>query len=197
MKSDSSPELKIHVLPGGKMPKRQTLGAIGYDVHVRGIVSPWEMEPKNQHLRKMLFNFGDVVDQSVERFIDKRVCEKRCRAEPVYRLEPGRRVLCGIGFATEMPFPLCYLTLCRSGLASKHDIMVANGPGTIDPDYRGEAGIILFNTGDESFYLYRNMRIAQILFIYAVIPQIKRVKRYDHLDLTPRGPGGFGSTGLR
>ena len=75
--------------------------------------------------------------------------------------------------------------------------MVANAPGTIDPDYRGEAGIILFNCGTESFYLYRNMRIAQILFTYAFMPAFERVPSYRKLIATKRGAGGFGSTGLR
>ena len=39
------PEIDIHVLPGGQMPKRQTEGAIGYDVYLRAIVSPFEIEP--------------------------------------------------------------------------------------------------------------------------------------------------------
>ncbi len=195
--NNSNPAVKIHVLPGGKMPKRQTKGAIGYDVYLRGIVSPWEMDRETPILRKMLFDFRNIVDHSISTLIDRRICENRKRSEIVYRLEPGKRVLCAIGLTTEMPFPLCYLTLCRSGLASKHNIMVANGPGTVDPDYRGEAGIILFNTGDDPFYLYRNMRIAQIIFTFAVIPVFTRIKTHSRLQVSERGSGGFGSTGHR
>ena len=36
----------------------------------------------------------------------------------------------------------------RSGLASKHGVFVLNSPGTIDPDYKGEVKVILFNSGD-------------------------------------------------
>ena len=40
-----------------------------------------------------------------------------------------------------------------SGLALKHGVTVANAPGTIDADYRGEIGIILINLSDETFVI--------------------------------------------
>lgn len=196
MKFDPQPPIDIYILPGGAMPKRKSEGAIGHDVCLRAIVSANEMDEHNPHLRKTLFDFRHNPDPSIADFIDKRVCSGKKRRELVYRLEPGKMVTCGIGFVTQMPFPLCYLSLCRSGMASRHHIMVANAPGTIDPDYRGEAGIILYNCGTQSFYLYRNMRIAQILYTYAIIPRHNRVRRYSDLTKTKRGADGFGSTGF-
>src|SRR5512143_2442649 len=52
----------------------------------------------------------------------------------------------------------------RSGLALKHGIGMLNGPGTIDADYRGEIGIILFNFSDKPFMIRRGDRIAQLVF---------------------------------
>jgi dUTP pyrophosphatase len=105
-------------------------------------------------------------------------------------------VVCSTGFITEMPFPLAYLTLCRSGMASKYNIVVANGPGTVDPDYRGEAGIILFNCGTKPFYVFRGMRIAQIFFAWALIPEIIEMQSDEEFSASERGAQGFGSTGF-
>jgi len=203
------PEIDIHVLPGGQMPKRQTEGAIGYDVYLRAIVSPFEMEPDGI-LRKTLFDFtlpnkynlpnkelmkhiqGILVEGSEKEESD----EEDLKLEWVYWLEPGESVLAGIGFITAMPFPMFYLVAPRSGLASKHRITIGNAPGTVDPDYRGEVGVVLVNEGMVRFQLKKDMRIAQIVFITALIPQINLVSIRTELDETERGSGGFGSTGL-
>lgn len=80
----------------------------------------------------------------------------------------------------------------RSGLALKHGIGMLNAPGTIDADYRGEIGIILFNFSDKPFAINRGDRIAQLVF--AGIEKAKFVK-VDTLDGSARGTGGFGHTG--
>jgi dUTP pyrophosphatase len=82
----------------------------------------------------------------------------------------------------------------RSGLALKHGIGMLNAPGTIDADYRGEIGVILFNFSAEPFTIHRGDRIAQIVF--AKIEKAKLVK-VDVLSETARGEGGFGHTGAR
>jgi dUTP pyrophosphatase len=69
-----------------------------------------------------------------------------------------------------------------------------NGPGTIDADYRGEIGVILFNLSDKPFTIHRGDRVAQIVF--AKIEKAKLV-RVDVLSGTARGAGGFGHTGAR
>src|SRR5580765_5591128 len=51
----------------------------------------------------------------------------------------------------------------RSGLAAKYGVTVANAPGTIDADYRGEVGVILVNLSAEPFTVTRGMRIAQMV----------------------------------
>jgi len=80
----------------------------------------------------------------------------------------------------------------RSGLALKHGISMVNAPGTIDCDYRGAVGVILVNMGDAPFDVTHGMRIAQMV----VAPVVQaRFLLVDALDDTPRGAGGFGSTG--
>ena len=80
----------------------------------------------------------------------------------------------------------------RSGLAARHGITVANAPGTVDADYRGEVGVILVNLGKEPFRITRGMRIAQLV----VARHARAVWReVGELGQTARGAGGFGSTG--
>ncbi|MBX3503688.1 MAG: dUTP diphosphatase [Alphaproteobacteria bacterium] len=82
----------------------------------------------------------------------------------------------------------------RSGLAAKSGVTVANAPGTVDADYRGEVGVILVNLGAEPFTVIRGMRIAQM-----VIARHARAA-WDEVEALPqsaRGAGGFGSTGLK
>ena len=72
-------------------------------------------------------------------------------------------------------------------------ITVANAPGTIDADYRGEVGVILINLSREPFKITRGMRIAQL-----VVARHARAiwREVGELDRTARGAGGFGSTGV-
>lgn len=81
----------------------------------------------------------------------------------------------------------------RSGLAINNGVTVLNAPGTIDSDYRGEVGVILYNAGDKVFHVKRGMRIAQLVVSPVVRPVVVVV---DQLDETERGAGGFGSTGV-
>lgn len=111
-------------------------------------------------------------------------------------MDPLESVLVGIGFVTALPFPMFYWVAPRSGLASKWGITVTNAPGTVDPDYRGEAGVLVYNRNDKPFALKRGMRIAQIIFQTALLPQFETITDYRQLPSSVRGAGGFGSTGL-
>lgn len=81
----------------------------------------------------------------------------------------------------------------RSGLALKHGITVLNTPGTIDAGYRGEIGVILFNTTDADFRVAKGDRIAQLVVAQVLQPEIAEAASLDDTD---RGAGGFGSTGV-
>jgi dUTP pyrophosphatase len=80
----------------------------------------------------------------------------------------------------------------RSGLALTRGLGMVNSPGTIDSDYRGEVGVILVNLSAEPQTIRRGDRIAQL-----VVAPVARadVVEVSELDETPRGAGGFGSTG--
>ena len=104
----------------------------------------------------------------------------------------GGRHAVATGFALAIPEGYEIQVRPRSGLALKHGISLANTPGTIDADYRGELKIILINLGAEAFHVARGDRIAQLVLAPVVQATWHEVAE---LDDTARGAGGFGSTG--
>ena len=107
-------------------------------------------------------------------------------------IEPGEIVRVPCGFAMSLPAGFEAQVRPRSGLASKHGVTVANTPGTIDADYRGQVMVALINHGREPFTVEPKMRIAQMVVAPVMHCEIEEV---DELDETVRGAGGFGSTG--
>jgi dUTP pyrophosphatase len=113
-------------------------------------------------------------------------------ADAPVTLAPGARALIPTGVAIALAPGMEAQVRPRSGLAARHGVTVLNSPGTIDADYRGELQVILVNLGDESFFIGRGMRIAQLIIAPVVRARLREVAK---LDLTPRGDTGFGSTG--
>ncbi len=105
---------------------------------------------------------------------------------------PGERVLAPTGLTIALPAGYAAQVRPRSGLALKHGVTCLNTPGTIDADYRGEVKVILINLGAEPFTIRRGERIAQM--VIAPVTQ-GAWEVVDALPETPRGDGGFGSTG--
>ena len=107
-------------------------------------------------------------------------------------LAPGDRAAVPTGLAMAIPDGFEVQVRPRSGLAFKHGLTVANAPGTIDADYRGEVKVLLINLGPDPVTITRGMRIAQL--VPAAVTRATLVV-VDSLDDTARGAGGFGSTG--
>jgi dUTP pyrophosphatase len=115
-----------------------------------------------------------------------------CCVEPV-RLAPGERASVPTGLAVAIPEGHAGLVTPRSGLAARHGVALVNAPGVIDAGYRGELRVLLLNTDPEAaFEAVAGERIAQLLLVPVALPAVAEV---DELDATPRGAGGFGSTG--
>jgi dUTP pyrophosphatase len=111
--------------------------------------------------------------------------------EPIV-LAPGQRTLVPTGLRIALPEGYEAQIRPRSGLAIKEGITVANAPGTVDSDYRGEVKVGLVNLSDKAYTIRRGDRIAQM-----VVAPVTRVawRQVASLDETERGAGGFGSTG--
>lgn len=106
---------------------------------------------------------------------------------------PHSRKLVKTGTWVEIPDGYVGLIHPRSGLALKQGITVLNTPGTIDSGYRGEIGVILFNSTFEIIEIDRGTRIAQMVFQKFETAEFEVV---DALTESDRGEGGFGSTGV-
>ena len=113
-------------------------------------------------------------------------------ADAPVTIGPGGRALVPTGIAIALPPGTEGQVRPRSGLAVRHGLTVLNAPGTIDADYRGEVQVLLVNLGSESVSLARGMRIAQLIVAPVAHANLHEVSA---LDETPRGAGGFGSTG--
>ncbi|MCX5859317.1 MAG: dUTP diphosphatase [Proteobacteria bacterium] len=107
-------------------------------------------------------------------------------------IKPGERVLIPTGIAVSMPDGYQLEVRPRSGLAFKAGITVLNSPGTVDPDYRGEIGVVLINLGREPFRVQPGDRIAQGVIVPFVRAEFQKVKK---LPRSARGKGGYGHTG--
>ncbi len=112
--------------------------------------------------------------------------------ESEVNIAPGDIGMVPCGFSLAVPIGFEAQIRPRSGLTATHGISIANSPGTIDPDYRGEVKILLINHGKVPFSVKRGMRIAQML-----ITPVQRTEweEVDDLPPTGRGEGGYGHTG--
>jgi dUTP pyrophosphatase len=105
---------------------------------------------------------------------------------------PGGILVVPTGLKVSIPQGYEFQIRPRSGLAAK-GIGVANSPGTIDSDYRGEVKVLLTNNSEDIFNVSDGDRIAQMVLAPVVQAEFNVV---DRLDATKRGEGGLGSTGI-
>lgn len=107
-------------------------------------------------------------------------------------IKPGERISCPTGIAIKIPNEYAGLIWDKSGPSHKFGIKTLGG--VFDSNYIGEYLIGLINLSKEDFKIERGQKIAQVLFQKIEVPEIEVV---EELEITNRGDGGFGSTGLR
>lgn len=119
----------------------------------------------------------------------------------------GERRIVPTGLQMAIPEGHAGLILPRSGLAARHGITVLNSPGLIDSGYRGEVGVLLYlapnyddlaelangNRPTRRFRIDKGDRIAQLLIARLPDVQLLTVRS---LEVSERGEGGFGSSGV-
>ena len=108
-------------------------------------------------------------------------------------LAPGDTQLIPTGLAIHMgDTGMAAVILPRSGLGHKHGIVLGNLVGLIDSDYQGQLMVSCWNRGQSSFTIEPGERIAQLVFVPVLQPELKQVETFD---ASARGEGGFGSSG--
>jgi len=117
-------------------------------------------------------------------------------AERGFTLEYGERLLIKCGFGMALPVGYEAQIRSRSGLALKHGVSVVNGPGTIDPGFRSEVGVILSKTTHlptDIFVFKVGDRIAQM--VIQKLPEVEMMEVQELSNPSERGAAGFGSSG--
>ena len=133
-----------------------------------------------------------------------------CAVEDVL-LKPGVPTLVSTGLIADIPPGYEIQVRPRSGLALKQGITVWNAPGTVDSNYRGIIGVILYLSPcrvetrhiDDTictfaaqpyvpYEIKKGDRIAQL-----VVAPVTTCEPFEVTEVseTDRGTGGFGSTG--
>lgn len=119
-------------------------------------------------------------------------CDLCACLEAAAAVAPGEVLMVPLGFAAEIPPGYAGFVFSRSGLGSKRGVVVAQGVGVIDSDYRGEWMVPLRNLGHEDYVVEPGERIAQVVFLPVACGDFVEA---GSLPGTGRGSGGFGSTG--
>lgn len=104
----------------------------------------------------------------------------------------GGQVMIPTGIAAAIPEGYVGIMAVRSSMGIRHGITMANGIGVIDSDYRGPLSVGLYNLREEDYVVQPGDRIAQLLVVPVLCPELEIV---SELPETERGTGGFGSTG--
>ncbi len=117
---------------------------------------------------------------------------RACIDHPI-TLAPGQTELVPTGIAIHLDDPgLAAVILPRSGLGHKHGIVLGNLVGLIDSDYQGQILVSTWNRGNSPFVLNPMERLAQLVVVPIVQVAFNIVEDFEQ---SPRGAGGFGSTG--
>lgn len=113
-----------------------------------------------------------------------------CNRSGEMTLQPGERAFIHTGIHVQLPVGFEGQVRGRSGLNKNHGIVVP--VGTIDSDYRGEIGVVVYNQSSEPYTIHQGDRIAQLVISPVIQADWTKV---EFLDETERGDGGFGHTG--
>lgn len=161
---------------GVELPHYATIGSSGMDVVANSILKAFkgDQEITGEKLEKMQKGFEE---------------------RGYIKLRGFERILFGTGLTVaDMDNDLEVQVRARSGVALKRGLLVANSPGTVDSDYRGQVGVIIYNSTPFLNKVEKGERIAQLVSMKIAKPVILDS---DVIYETERAEGGFGSTGTK
>lgn len=108
-------------------------------------------------------------------------------------IAPGETKLISTGLSFEIPERYEMQVRPRSGMSAKSKFRIANSPGTVDSNFRGEVKIIAENIGHRPIFIEKGDRIAQGV----ICPVYEAVFVQEEIDNSIRGANGFGSSGIK
>ena len=174
MKLKEKDMTSIMLKEGVEMPQYETELASGRDLVVNSILRAFKGEE-------------EITGDKLERM---RLSFER----GTFKMRGFERILFGSGvIMADIPSNLEFQIRDRSGVALKKGLLVANSPGTIDADFRGEMGIILINSTPYLIGVKKGERLAQMVSSYV---QKEELARAYEIIPTKRGEGAYNSTGL-
>lgn len=173
--------VKLKLKEGAKIPEYATKGSSGVDVVAYDILAIYK-------------GFVKSEDNTIEAIREKFLSDKE--GEGAMFIRPQERVLIDTGLSqAEIPENSEIQVRPRSGISLKKGLLVANAPGTLDEDYRGNIGVILFNPSNFIIKIERFERIAQLVLCPILRTEWTAVEEINFN--TERGAKGFGSTGTK
>lgn len=109
------------------------------------------------------------------------------------RIEPNGYADVNCGTWMEMPTSLFGWVVARSSTFNRSRLLVL--PGVVDPGYRGEMKVLVWNTGSGPVTIMAGERLAQLLLLPNLADLVTWKRVVNITDTTDRGTDGFGSTG--
>ena len=106
--------------------------------------------------------------------------------------EPGETKAIKLGISCEPEDNRAYYLLPRSSI-SKTPLRMANSIGLIDGGYRGEIMAVCDNIKSETYMAEKGQRLFQLVAADSSPIEYELV---EEIEMTTRGTGGFGSTGV-
>lgn len=167
--------IKFKLKEGVDLPKYESKQAVGLDVVANSIIKAFKGDTEI---------VGDKLEKMRQGF------EQR----GYIKLRPFERILFGTGVYAQLSNNIELQIRSRSGISLKRGLFVANQPGTIDPDYRGEIGVIIYNSTPFLNKIENGDRIAQLIPKEIIRPYTYIITEEDFDSNTERGEDGFGST---
>lgn len=167
-------DIKIKNISNNPLPEYATSGAAAMDI--RADLSRLSANKNDIKSYGIINKYGNNDDEHVKAII----------------IYSNSRVLIPTGLFVEIPEGYQISIRSRSGIAFKEGLIITNGVGTIDSDYRGEIMIGLANISSEPQVIIDGERIAQMLLEKVNLITFVEV---NELSDTDRGVNGFGSTG--
>lgn len=168
--------IKFKLKEGVKLPEYKTVGSAGLDVTAVSIMKAYKGD-------------SEVAEDKLEKM------QQGFEERGFIKIRPFERILFDTGITVaDMSNDLEIQVRSRSSLALKRGLFVANQPGTIDADYRGTIGVIIYNSTPFLTKIEKHERIAQLVPKTCAMVSPQEV---EILSETDRGSGGFGSTGTK